>query len=65
MEKILKTIKQTDHDLDLKFEGIWSELIGHFHSPTMKEEVCIADATEEALKHPSGHAQLTDLHSFV
>ncbi len=49
VEKILKTIKRTDHDLDLKFEGIWSELIGHLHYPTMKEEVCIADAIEEAL----------------
>ncbi len=49
MEKILKTIKRTDDDLDLKFEGIRIELIEQL-PPTMKEQVCIADDIENVLK---------------
>ncbi len=48
VEKILKTIKRTDQELDLQFEGIWIEMIEQL-PPTMREEVCIADAIEAVL----------------
>ncbi len=48
VEKILKTIKLTDHELDLKFESIWKQFIGE-HLPTLKAPDCIADDIRNAL----------------
>ena len=45
MVKLLKTIKQTDEELDHIFQGILIEQL----PPAKKEQVCIADAIEAAL----------------
>ncbi len=54
VEKLLKTIKRTDHELDRKFESIWIKLIEQL-PPTLKAPNCIADDIENALnEHVKG-----------